>query len=260
MNRPCLRLLLVDDEPLARTRLRQLLDDIAAACPTVVVAEASDGVEALAAMDTHVVDAALVDIRMPRMDGLQLALHASRRPHPPAIVFITAFDQYAVKAFELAAADYLLKPVKAQRLQAALDRIAERMMPMAESVLRQLAPEGRHHLRSSERGRVHLIAVADILYLKAGQKYVTARTQAGEYLLEESLAQLEREFGERFIRVHRNCLVAQQAIVGYEHGSVEELDGTGDLEPGWQLRLRGVADKVAVSRRQWPHVRALFKE
>ncbi|CAB1370219.1 LytR/AlgR family response regulator transcription factor [Denitratisoma oestradiolicum] len=252
-----LRLMLVDDEPLARSRLRQLLGDIVAELPTEVVAEAGDGVEALEKAEGLVLDAVLLDIRMPRMDGMQLALHLARRPQAPALIFVTAYDSYAVKAFELCALDYLLKPVRAQRLREALVRVG-RGAPGAEA-LRQLAPEGRHQLRSTLRGRVHLIPVEEVLYLKAEQKYVAARTAAGEYLLEESLTQLETELGERFIRVHRNCLVARAAIAGYEHGAEAEPDGEAEGEPRWQLILRGIDDRVAVSRRQWPQLRALLK-
>lgn len=252
-----LRLMLVDDEPVARARLRQLLEDIAPRLPTQVLAEAGDGVEALERAENLLLDAVLVDIRMPRMDGLQLALHLARGPRPPALIFVTAYDQYAVKAFELCALDYLLKPVRAQRLLEALSRIER--SPLTPEMLHRLVPEGRRQLRSSERGRVHLIAIDDVLYLKAEQKYVTARTASGEHLLEDSLAQLEREFAERFIRVHRNCLVARVAIAGYEHGHEPEDVKGAEGEPRWQLILRGIPDRVQVSRRQWPQLRALLK-
>lgn len=265
-----LRLMLVDDEAPARARLRQLLEDVADAVPTQVLAEAADGVEALERAENLLLDAVLMDIRMPRMDGLQLALHLTRRPRPPALIFVTAYDRYAVKAFELCALDYLLKPVRAQRLQEALIRIGRQVgatQGLDAATLQTLAPEGRRHLRSSERGRVHLIPVEDVLYLKADQRYVTARTASGEYLLEDSLAQLEAEFGARFIRVHRNCLVARAAIAGYERGG--EGDGSegesggaeaaGEAEPRWQLILRGIPDRVTASRRQWPQLRALLK-
>lgn len=267
-----LRLMLVDDEAPARARLRQLLEDIAEALPTQVLAEAADGVEALERAEHLLLDAVLLDIRMPRMDGLQLALHLARRPRPPALIFVTAYDQYAVKAFELCALDYLLKPVRAQRLQEALTRIGRQggaAPGLDAATLQMLAPEGRRHLRSSERGRVHLIPIEEVLYLKADQRYVTARTAAGEYLLEESLAQMEVEFGARFIRAHRNCLVARTAIAGYERGAESEADGEGDgrgearvggeSEPRWRLILRGIPDRVAASRRQWPQLRAFLK-
>lgn len=249
-----LRLMLVDDEALARARLRDLLADIAADVATEVVAEADNGVDALGLVVSGNIDVALLDIRMPRMDGTQLALHLSRLEHPPAIIFTTAYDQYAVKAFELSAVDYLVKPVRAERLAEALKKAALKNLraPSAEA-LQLLAPEGRKQLRSSERGRVLLIPVEDVLYLKAEMKYVTARTSRGEHLLEDSLAQLETELGARFVRVHRNCLVAKSAIAGCERGA----DAEG--EPSWNVLLEGVDEPIAVSRRQWPHVKELIR-
>ena len=248
-----LRLLLVDDEAPARTRLRNLLDDIAPQLATEVVAEAGNGIEALERSEDAAFDVALVDIRMPRMDGLQLALQLMRRAEPPAIIFITAFDQYAVKAFDLSAVDYLLKPVRSQRLLEALRKV--RRGEPGPAALQKLVPDGRRQLRSTERGRVILIPIEEVLFLRAEQKYVTARTAIAEHLLEDSLLQLESEFGQRFVRVHRNCLVAVAAIAGYERAADEEGEG----EPHWQLRLRGVTDKIPVSRRQWPVVKALIK-
>lgn len=249
-----LRLMLVDDEAPARARLRDLLADIAAQVPTEVVAEADNGIDALDLAEHIGADVALLDIRMPRMDGTQLALHLSRIEHPPAIIFTTAYDQYAVKAFELSAVDYLVKPVRAERLAEALRKAAQKTSraPSAEA-LQLLAPEGRQQLRSSERGRILLIPVEEVIYLKAEMKYVTARTGGGEHLLEDSLAQLETEFGTRFVRVHRNCLVARSAIAGCERGA----DAEG--EPSWNVLLTGIDESIAVSRRQWPHVKELIR-
>lgn len=254
-----LRLLIVDDEAPARARLRNLLGDIAARLPTRVVAEAADGVEALEKLSggQAEVDAALVDIRMPRMDGVELARHLAGLPRPPAVIFVTAYDEYAVKAFELAAVDYLLKPATAARLADALGK-ALRAPAAAEAVraaAEAIEPGGRRQLRSSERGKVLLVPVADVLYFKAELKYVTARTREREYLLEESLTQLESEFAARFLRIHRNCLVARDAIAGCER----EADGE-DGEPRWTLLLRGVAERLPVSRRQWPAVKAMLGE
>ena len=248
-----LRILLVDDELPARARMRDLLADIAAQMPTEVVGEAGNGIDALGLMEVINPDVVLLDIRMPRMDGTQLALHLSRFEQPPAIIFTTAYDQYAVKAFELSAVDYLVKPVRAERLAAALSKAAQRTSPTPSTeALQILAPEGRKQLRSSERGRVLLIPIEDVLYLKAEMKYVTARTGSGEHLLEDSLAQLEAEFGARFIRVHRNCLVARKAIAGSERGA--DADG----EATWNVLIAGIDESIAVSRRQWPNVKDLI--
>jgi two-component system response regulator AlgR len=253
-----LRLLIVDDEAPARARLHNLLDDIAGQMPTQVVAEAGDGVEALQRADGLDVDVALIDIRMPRMDGIELARHLAGMPHPPAVIFVTAYEQYAVKAFELSAVDYLLKPVNAARLVEALGKVAR--TPAAAAALFRAAeaiePGGRKQLRCLERGKVLLVPVAEVVYFKAEQKYVTARTREREFLLEESLAQLESEFGGRFMRIHRNCLVARDAVTGYER----EQEAAGEGEAHWALILGGVAERLPVSRRLWAQVKAALAQ
>ncbi len=247
-----LRLILVDDEAPARTRLRDLLGDIAAEVPSVVVAEAADGRAALELAQAGSLDVALIDIRMPGMDGVELARHLARLPAAPAVIFVTAFDQYAVQAFELAALDYLVKPVRASRLADALKK-ARRRADDAERLERS-ALSVRQNLSCLERGRILLVPVAEILYLKAEQKYVTARTAEREYLLEESLVHLETEFSQRFLRIHRNCLVARGVVTGVERAADE-----GDAEAHWQVIIEGAAERLPVSRRQWPQVKALLK-
>lgn len=255
-----LRLLLVDDEAPARARLRDLLGDIAAEIPSTVVAEAADGFSALERAQAGDLDVALIDIRMPGMDGVELARHLARLPTTPAVIFVTAFDQYAVQAFELAALDYLVKPVRAARLADALRKArrraddAVRLEKLSEAVSSGTALATRQNLSCLERGRILLVSVGDILYLKAEQKYVTARTAEREYLLEESLVHLEAEFSERFLRIHRNCLVARVAITGVERAADE-----GDAEAHWQVILEGTAERFPVSRRQWPQVKTLLK-
>ena len=256
-SHPPLRILLVDDEAPARMRLRDLLGDIADELPTQIAGEAADGIEALECLakiqaTEGVVDVALVDIRMPKLDGIGLALKLAGLANSPAVIFTTAYDQYAVRAFELDAVDYLLKPVRATRLLAALQK-APRHSPRPQAPhARQ--PEGRQHLSSSERGRMLRIPLTDILYLRAGQKYVSARTAEREYLLEESLTHLEEEFAERFVRVHRNCLVARQAIRGVER----ELDS--ESQPGWAVLLNHCDERLPVSRRQWSQLKTFLKE
>ena len=249
-----LRILIVDDEAPARARLRDLLADIAEALPHQIVAEAADGLAALDACAENQIDVVITDIRMPRMDGLELAQHLGRLPQPPALIFATAYDQYAVQAFELAAIDYLLKPIRATRLAAALEKA--RNSTLRQEQLQILAPQGRAMLRSTERGRSLLVAVTDIRFLRAEQKYVTAHTHEREYLLEESLNHLEQEFGELFVRVHRNCLVARKAIAGYERG--HENDEKGEAQ--WLLILKNTNERIPVSRRQWSYIKTLFRE
>jgi two-component system response regulator AlgR len=245
-------ILLVDDEAPARLRLRQLLADIAGDFPHRVVGEAADGVAALELLAHTAADIVITDIRMPRMDGIELAQQLAGLPRPPAIVFATAYDEFALQAFELAAADYLLKPVRAPRLLDALRKA--RRLASADLLLQTLAPGGRERLRVVERGQIVLVPVADVLYLRAELKYVTARTAQREYLLEESLSHLEAEFAGRYLRIHRNCLVAVAAVSGV----LREAEARAGEEAGaehWALCLTGVSEHLPVSRRQWPQVK-----
>ena len=247
-----LKILLVDDEPLARSRLRELLADIAVQFASEVVGEAGNGLAALDFLRDHAVDVVLADIRMPGMDGIELARHISRLDRPPTIIFVTAYDNYAVQAFELNAIDYLLKPVRLPRLVAALQKAQQsRASAPPTPAFAQIQQGARSHLSCHERGRLLLIPVQDILYLKAELKYVTARTAHREYLLDESLTRLEEEFSAHFIRLHRSTLAARDAITGFEKSSEE------DGENQWQALLRDIPEKLPVSRRQWPLVKSL---
>jgi len=245
-----LKVVLVDDEAPARSRLKELIADCAPLVPAQVVGEAANGREALDLLGSVAADLVLVDIRMPEMSGIEFARHALALESPPAIIFVSAYDEYAIKAFELRALDYLLKPVRRARLLAALERARGLAAPGRE-VLRGLERAPRRHLSVPERGRIRLVPVADILYLKAELKYVTIRTPEREYLLEESLSHLEQEFAEAFVRVHRNCLVAKSRIRGFDKSDVQ------DGEQGWVVLLDGCTEKLPVSRRQWPLVKEL---
>jgi two-component system response regulator AlgR len=252
-----LRIVLVDDEAPARARLRELIEDCAAVVPVRVVGEAANGHEALALLMTVIADLVLVDIRMPQMSGIEFARHTLALARPPAIIFVTAYDEYAVQAFELRALDYLLKPVRQARLLAALQRVRALATdaPVAPSreALQEVSQETRRHLSVPERGRITLVPVTDILYLKAELKYVTIRTAEREYLLEESLTHLEQEFAAAFVRIHRNCLVAKSRIRGFEKAD------ENDAEQGWAVVLDACAEKLPVSRRQWPVVKELAR-
>ena len=252
-----LRVLVVDDEAPARARLRDLLGDVGAQQPNALAGMAANGVEALRLLEDAAVDVVLADIRMPVMDGVELARHLARLPAPPALVFVTAYDQYAVQAFELAAVDYLLKPVRAQRLAEALERVRARRVPPAAEALATLAVGERGHFSVAERGRILLVPVAEVLYLRAELKYVTARTAAREYVLDEALVQIEQEFPRRFLRLHRNCLVALAAVAGVERAAERDgaKDGEREAEPHWEVLLRDLPERLPVSRRQWPAVR-----
>ena len=235
------RVLIADDEAPARSRLRDLLDDCRPEFPLAIVDEAKSGREALEILGREKVDIVLLDIRMPEMDGIETARHIATLPEPPAVIFTTAFDAYALKAFEVNAIDYLVKPIRAERLLAAL-RKAKAAQP-GRAALEAAANRARRHLAVHERGRIHLVPVTDILYLRAELKYVTVRTAEREYLVEESLTHLEEEFADAFVRVHRNCLVARPAIGGFERSAE-------DGESGWAVVIKATGEKLPVSRRQ----------
>ena len=247
---PPLRVLIVDDEAPARHRLRDVLADCADRLPVDIVGEADNGLDALNRVQQQPVDAVLLDIRMPGMDGLECAAHLNTLDRPPAIIFSTAYEAYACQAFDLNAVDYLLKPVRADRLMRALSR-AHRLNTSTLEHLREAHPKARTHLSVNEKGRIVLIPVADILYLKAELKYVTVRTAAREFLIEESLTRLESEFDEAFVRIHRNCLAASARI-----REIGKLPGEDD---GHFLRLDGLDERLMVSRRQYSALRETLK-
>ena len=239
-----LNILIADDEAPARNRLRDLLADIA---NVALVAEAKNGKEAIDLALQTKPDLMLLDIRMPLMDGIEAAQHAQKLAPKPHIIFTTAFDAYAMKAFDINAIDYLLKPIRLERLQAAINK-AHALQPNQLAALKPLQ-KIRSHLSIHERGRVLLVPIETIIYLRAELKYVTVRTAEREYLLEESLTNLEAEFGERFVRLHRNCLVAPRFITGYEKRK------NADDELQWMAMLNGIPETIAISRRQQHLVR-----
>ena len=247
---PLLRILIVDDEAPARRRLREVLADCADRVAVDVVGEAANGLDALTQVLQQPVDAVLLDIRMPGMDGLECAGHLNHLDTPPAIIFSTAYDAYACQAFDLNAVDYLLKPVRADRLVRALSR-AHSLSAATLDHLREAQPKARTHLSVNEKGRIVLIPVTDILYLKAELKYVTVRTPEREFLIEESLTRLESEFDESFLRIHRNCLVARDRV--------REMGKLPGEEDGHFLRLEGLDERLLVSRRQYSLLREKIK-
>ena len=243
-----IRVFIADDEAPARERLKELLGDIAAELQTRVVGEATNGVEAIELIPASRAEVLLLDIQMPGMGGLEVARHLASLENSPAVVFVTAHDRHAVEAFDLNALDYLMKPVRAERLATALRRAS---VPEIAR-LANAANAAREYLSVAELHRIALVPVRDILFLRADQKYVTVRTREREHLIEESLVALERELAARFVRIHRNCLVARAAIRGFERRA-EDAD-----EPRWQIVLDGIAERLPVSRRQWPALRSLL--
>ncbi|KRB27471.1 LytTR family DNA-binding domain-containing protein [Acidovorax sp. Root70] len=244
-----MNILIVDDEALARSRLRTLLSD----CSDIqrcTVAEASNAAETMALLSPtggRAFDLVLLDIHMPGQDGLALAHALQALPQPPAVVFVTAHADHAVSAFELDAVDYLTKPVRRERLQQALAKVQRTSRPAALSVAPGL-PEGET-LLIQDRGRTERLPLAEVLYFKAEQKYVTVRTTTRSYIMDGSLSELETKFAPRFLRIHRNALVARRAVRALEkHYDPEEGEG-------WAVRLQGSTELLAVSRRQVAAVR-----
>ncbi len=249
-----LRVFIADDEMPARARLKELLEDIRGELATTVVGESANGLEVIERLPQSAAQVLLLDIQMPGMGGLELARHLCALENAPAIVFVTAHDRHAVEAFELNALDYLMKPVRAERLAAALKK-AQFAGPAPRERLERAAAGAREFFSVAERNRIVLVPVVEVVYLKAELKYVTLRTKAGEHLIEEPLVAIEREFAERFVRVHRNCLVARAAIRGFERAG-----GGGEEEPHWNVVLEGIGERLPVSRRQWPAVKSVLPE
>lgn len=246
-----LKVLVVDDEALARARLRTLLSGCKA--PGVhAVCEAANAVHAMEHLQHQQFDVLLLDIHMPGADGLALARLLQKLPEAPALIFVTAHAEYALQAFELEATDYLTKPVRLERLQAALQKVARRMA--ARGVV---AAEAAHEdaLIIQERGRTERVPLRQVVYFKAELKYVTVRTATRSHLFDGSLNELEAKYPQQFLRIHRNALIARSAVRSLEkHFEAEEGEGEG-----WAVRLDGVDEPLAVSRRQLAAVRALVK-
>ena len=239
-----LRVLLVDDEALARARLRVLLADCHEPSAEVV-AEAGNSAQAMTAISQHAFDVVLLDVRMPGMDGLQLAQRLGAMPKPPAVVFVTAHAEHAVQAFEVAATDYLTKPVRLERLQQALLKV-ERLRHVKNELESDLWSEV---LIIQDRGRTERVPLTEVLYLKAELKYITVRTATHSYIFDGALSDLEDKYAAHFMRIHRNALIAKRAVRALvKHFDSEEGEG-------WAVRLSGIDELLAVSRRQLSAVR-----
>jgi two-component system response regulator AlgR len=242
-----MKILIVDDEPLARERLKDLLLEIDAGEQLL---EADNGLAALAQVERAAPDVILLDIRMPVMDGLETAYHLAMLDHPPAVIFTTAFQDHAFQAFEVRAVDYLMKPIRRDRLESALRR-ARLITRATVAALRAEAPgpAERSHLSASNFGKIELIPIAAIRYLRAELKYVSVGWSGKETLIDESLRSLEQEFPDRFLRIHRNALIAPQYIQALKKGR----DG------GHLLYLKDVTQGLPVSRRHLHALRLLLK-
>lgn len=242
-----MKILIVDDELLARERLHDLVVEL---YPDAITVEATNGIEALDKVTAHSPDIILLDIRMPGMDGLELANHLLQLETQPAIVFTTAYQDHALSAFDANAVDYLLKPIRKERLKTAIERAAV----VSHSKLSSLNETSgvattRTHLSALVQGNIQLISIESIYYLKAEQKYVTAAWPGGEILLDESLVSLEAEFTNHFIRVHRNALVA-----------IKHITGLSKNTEGQQfIKLSDMPIEIAVSRRHLVEIKKTIK-
>lgn len=240
------RVLIVDDEAPARERMRGLLAEVG---ETEVVAEAANGEQAVRLAGELHPDVVLLDVRMPGMNGLEAARHLALLGAPPAVVFTTAYDAYAIEAFEAQAVGYLLKPVRAEKLGAALARAARLAGPQLASIAAgDPARSPRTHVAARLGDSVRLIAVPEIYYFVADQKYTTVRHAGGSDLIEDPLRALEQEFGTQFIRVHRNALVNVARLAAIER----------DEDGQYHVRLRDIEERLAVSRRLAGELRERF--
>jgi two-component system response regulator AlgR len=284
-----LRVLIVDDEELARLRLRTLLGDCLAP-PAQVVGELASAMAALQWLGQHRCDVLLLDVHLPGLDGLQLAqrLRAQNLAPAPAVVFVTAYSEHALAAFEVEAVDYLTKPVRRSRLQEALVRAAgwlgrKAALPGSDKSAASLAPRAAPGVGTlgaevpvilvHQQGALLRVPVDEVLYLRAEQKYVQLRTAHGSYWLDESLTELSERLGERFLRIHRNALVARRAVrelarVAPPADSARDILGEATGETGgdpagsehWAVRVMPVDEWLQVSRRQLAQVRALLDD
>ena len=237
-----MRILIVDDEPPARARLASLIAELGIG---EVVGEAGNGQQALTQVERCAAEVVLLDIRMPGMDGIEVARRLAQLEQPPAVIFTTAYDSHALAAIQASAVDYLLKPIRRERLAEALVR--SRSLTRAQ--MSGLAVAGdeddtaedgaRTHVSATLHGDLRRVPVDDVRYFRADHKYVVARYPGGELLLEDSLVTLEQEFGTRFLRVHRNALVAVAHVRAMER----------DLQGHQIVRLDGIDEGVEVSRR-----------
>lgn len=245
-----LKVMLVDDEGLARERLKRML---ATSDTYQVVAEAANGEEALKQAKQHMPDIVLMDIRMPKVDGLQAARQLAGIDEPPAIIFCTAYDEYAIDAFDVQAVGYLLKPVRQEALTEALGRAQRLSRVQLQALISENEPSSvadkRLHLTVTTMTGMELLPLENITHFRADHKYVVAFCQGRERVVDESLKALEQEFAPRFLRIHRNCLVSVAHIDSIRRAS----------SGGSELVLRGVSETLAISRRHLAQVKAVMQ-
>lgn len=241
-----MKVLIVDDEKPARDRLVRMIGGLPG---YEVGGQADNGQKALEITESGLIDVVLMDIRMPGMDGIQAAMHLSGLEQPPAVIFTTAYADHALEAFETHAVDYLLKPVKKDRLLSALQAAQKPTRAQTEQTGEVLsAIEARQHICARVRGNLILVKIDDIYYFQADQKYVTVRHRDGEVLIEDALKNLEKEFVDKFVRIHRNALI-----------NLKFLAGMQAQDDGQFVRFNEIDDTLEISRRHLPSIRKLIK-
>ena len=242
-----MKIVIVDDEPLARQRLRHLLKDHQ---DCEIVGEAANGREALEQAQQQNPDLLLMDIRMPGMDGLEAAKHLDLLEKPPAIIFTTAYNEYAIEAFEVHAIGYLVKPVREEKLLNAIASASRLSLPQLSGIDEQNpASDSRTYISARVRGNIELVPITDIYYFHAEHKYVVVRHKGGQLLIEEPLKSLEKEFSNHFMRVHRNALVATNYLAGFSK----------NRQGAWHVTFRDIDKSLEVSRRHTAQVRKIVK-
>lgn len=241
-----MKILIADDEQLARQRLRRLVDELLLG---EVIGEADTGQAVLQQTEQLQPDIILLDIRMPGMSGLEAAGHLDQLDSPPAIIFTTAYDEYALQAFEAHAIDYLLKPVRRERLSKAIQNVKRLSRAQLAGLQQESKQATANHISARQQGGIKLVPIDEIQYFQAADKYVTVYYAEGSVLIEEPLKSLEERLAEHFIRIHRNALVAKKLITALEKDNVGQC----------RVRLRGVEEALEVSRRHIPEVRLLLK-
>ena len=242
-----MKILIVDDEPLARERLHRQLQEINADSDIhCEIFEAENGLIALEQSELHNPDIVLLDIRMPGMDGIEAANKLSQLETPPAIIFTTAYDEYAIDAFESNAISYLLKPIRKEKLEKAIQSAKRLNRVQLQSIQTEESEPKNEYLSVRIHSGLRKIELNDIFYFQAEHKYVTVKYRGGEVLIEDSLKSLETRFDEKFIRIHRNALISKQQLVAIRK----------DQQGRYLTELKDVDEKIEVSRR---HVAAVRK-